>query len=45
MLDDAERLDRPLADPLRRRVRRDELRVALLERAQLPHQLVVLGVG
>ncbi len=45
VLDDAECGDGLAADALRRGVRRNELRVALLELAQLAHELVVLGVA
>src|SRR5581483_2747231 len=41
---DLERLERRAADTLRRRVRRLELRVILLQRAQLPHELIELGI-
>ena len=37
--------DRRSADPLRRRVGRDELRPRRLERLQLPHERVELRVG
>ena len=45
MLDRAEELGRRRAHALGRRVRGDQLREPLLERAELPDQLVVLGVG
>ncbi len=45
MLHDAERLDRLAANALRRRVRRDQLRVLRLQAAQFAHQSVVLRVG
>ena len=45
VLDDAERLDGRAADALRRRVRRDQLRMPRLELAQLLHELVERGVG
>ena len=45
VLDDAERGDGLAADALRRRIRRDELRVALFELAQLAHEVVVFGVA
>ena len=45
VLDDAEGGDGLAADALRRRVGRDELRVALFQAAQLAHEVVVLGVA
>ena len=43
--DRREQVGRRAAHALRRRVRRDELGERVLERAELAHQLVVLGVG
>jgi len=40
-----EPLGRPAAHALRGRVGRHEVRVGLLERSELPHQRVELGVG
>ncbi len=45
MLYDAKRGERLSADALRWRVRRDQLRVALLQSAQLTHEVVVLAVA
>ena len=45
MLDDAERGDGLAADALGRRIGRDELRVALFDFPQLPHEGVVFGVA
>ena len=45
VLYDAKRRHRLAADALRWRVRRDELRVALLQPAQLAHEVVVLAVA
>ena len=45
VLDGREQVGRRAADALRGRVGRDELGEALLELAELAHQLVVLGVG
>ena len=44
MLDGREAFGRPAADALRRRIRRDQLGMLRLERLELVHQRVELGV-